>query len=149
MARRSAKSVEEAPKKPKKVSKVDPNVKVSSVKIPSRSLITFGVDHPIWSNNKAWAIPDLKGAIVRLWPPHDTKDEIVNAAKDLLMKEGVARIKLETRKGVVLPNEAIQKAKPTKSTPREVVLQLVSESNSADESMLLGVVEQIMGEVGI
>ena len=69
--------------------------------------------------------------------------------KKALAEAGVVRIKLEVRTGAILPREAIEKAKPARSSAREVVLLLVAESNSADVDALREVVERVMSEEGL
>lgn len=125
------------------------------VRVPAaRTLATLDEEHGIWKGRgnllgigpkETW-----EGAIVRLRPPPDVDPARVEKVKAILADAGVARIKLETRRGAVLPTEAVQKAKPAKrSSAREIVLQLVKEANSSDPDELRDIVERVMAEEGL
>lgn len=118
--------------------------------VPVRNLVTFAVDHPIWTTDgKRLPAGTWAGAIVRLRPPSDVRDGLVEEVRAALAAAGVSRIKLEVRRGAVLPTEAVDKGTATRSSAREVVLRLVEEANSKDPAALLAVVEKTMAEEGL
>jgi len=122
------------------------------VAVPSRNLVTLDSDHAIWRSADPGAYagaPNWPGAIVRLRPPSDVRDGLVEEVRAALAAAGVSRIKLEVRRGAVLPTEAVDKGTATRSSAREVVLRLVEEANSKDPAALLAVVEKTMAEEGL
>lgn len=140
-------------RKPKKVTPESAGVKVSRVAVSARRLVTLDEGHGIWTGKKnvlAFGPKEFwDGAIVRLRPPTEVEDGRVEDVKKALAAAGVARIKLEVRKGVVLPTEALEKAKPARCTAREVVLLLVAESNSVDAPALMEICERVMSAEGL
>lgn len=126
------------------------SISIVGVKVSARKLITLDEDCSIWKGKavKLYA-EEWVNSIVRLRPPTDATLERIELVKDALGNAGVARIKLEQRRGVVIPNEAIQKAKPTRCSAREVVVQIVSEANSSNQARLLEIVERVMSEEGL
>lgn len=131
--------------------------KVKGFAVPARRLVTLEPLHGIWQTMKGkktvlLAIgpkEDWAGAIVRLRPPPDVEEGRIEEVKAALLAAGAARIKLEVRRGATLPTEAVDKGKATKSSAREVVLQLVAEANSKDPVGLSEIVERVMAEEGL
>lgn len=144
MARRPMKPIPEPPKSAPRRKQI-PGLNVEAVPVPARRLEIFDETHPIWTGRRC-ALSGLEGAIVRLRPPPGSPTDLVEGVKKTLTDAGVARIKLEERRGVVIPREAVEKSKATKSSAREVVLQLVAESNTMDRESLAEIVERTMAE---
>ena len=155
---RHPRKVEETKAKPKfKASFGDDRAKVKGFTVPARRLVTLDSLHGIWQTMKGKKTvllvigpkEDWLGAIVRLRPPPDVEEGRIEEVKAALVAAGASRIKLEVRRGATLPTEAIDKGKPTRSSAREVVLQLVSEANSQDPAALSEIVERVMAEEGL
>jgi hypothetical protein len=102
----------------------------------ARALLTLGPDAKCWTSPARIAhdvgIP--LGSIVRVLPPPDASDEAVAFVRTSLEAAGAAVVRvLPRRKGSVLPQ-----ARPAEvhKTTREVVEQLVGESNVEDREAL-------------
>jgi len=132
---------------------------VRVVEVGAVKLATIDEDHVAWTPKfsplmlfqaiQRGAGNEWVGAIVRMRPPPGLDQAKVEAVRKMFINAGVARIKLETRRGATLPNEAVQKAKPSRATVVEVVRLLVKEANSSDAAALSALVETTMAAQGL
>ena len=113
----------------------------------ARRLITIGPDDPAWKRENVLVTADaVGGAIVRLKPPPDARDEVIASIRARCEAVGVARV-------IVLPrprSEEIPENRPRRGSgdgAREAVTALALES--AESAALLPLCEQVMGEEGL
>lgn len=131
----------------------NPKLIVSPRPVNARRLVTIAEKNALWSGKKTvlsvGPADYWMGAIVRLRPPPEADEKLVEQIKVAIAAAGAARIKVEVQQAAVLPTEAVDKGTPTKSSAREVVLQLVAEANSTDPAALKDVCERVMAEKGL
>jgi hypothetical protein len=126
------------------------------VEVDAVKLVVLDEDHSVWPTSLdrgEFKLPRPVtvwiDAIVRLRPPLGHDQAAVEKVRAALLAAGAARIKVETRRGTVIPTEILERTTPQITSIAQVVRQLVSEANCNDREALSALVEATMAKHGL
>lgn len=111
-------------------------------------LMTFDSDDTFWTRHDAHITNNVRGAIVRLRPPHDFPADDLSRARQWCVESGAIAVRLlPVRRSAVVPQAARTPAQ--KRGAREVALELVAASSHSDKDALRARVEDRLTLVGL
>jgi hypothetical protein len=126
-------------------------MKIESIGVPARTLLTFAEEHPAWT--EGWAGPnadEARGALVRLFPPAAASEERIASVARALEAAGAARVKIVSRE---TPPDVVRRIvdDPSRSeaSHREVVVRMADEARSRDRGALKALLDEVMTEEGL
>lgn len=118
----------------------------------ARELVTIGPDDPIWQVDVVAFLEGAgircKGMIVRLIPPNTATDEQVAKVRESIADAAAIRVMPRRKAAVIVATEELPERGAHKRA-REIVSQLVGESNTRDRAALQAFCEQVMSRVGL
>lgn len=118
---------------------------VESVELVGRGVRTIGPEHPLW---REWRSAEVvaHGALLRLRPPPEVTDDVVEEVARRLRDAGAARVVVLPRKRSIViataPAASVARA-------RDVVLELCAQARVEDGAALRGLCEQVMDAEGL
>lgn len=128
---------------------------VSENEVPARELVEITADDHTWkviAEDQPFTVhARVKGALVKLTPPHTATDAHVDRLRGIMEEAGAVAIRIMPRpKTMVLPSEVtIETKAPAHRSVREVVMTLLAEANTKDRPRLTGIVEEAMSKAGL
>jgi hypothetical protein len=116
------------------------------VVVESRRLVTLASTHKVWTG--APPVIDL-GTLVRLEPPHDATDALIEQVKKTCLAAGAARVRVTAKAAgplVIAGQESGEPelVVPTFETPRHAVAEMVASSFFADKPALQACVDKYL-----
>jgi hypothetical protein len=119
-----------------------------------RPLVRIAADDQIWQTvllHDAWDStldPALKGAIVRIDPPIDCDEAVIDTVQSCCERAGALAVRASPRRRsrTLTDQPARQKAH---HRAREVVCELVAAANVEDQAALAAFCETVMARVGL
>jgi hypothetical protein len=137
---------------PRKRSAVQPDdgkrfPSIKEVKIEALKFYTVREDDPIWEGAGMGAMPNVRAAFVRIMPPADATDAMLENVRQRFVADGARVRVLRRRKPQVVLEQ--RKVKRSNQSIRAVVLQLTKEANTVDRETLQSLVENTLAGVGL
>lgn len=112
----------------------------------AREFVTIGQEHRCWSTD-GWTLGIPRGAFVRIDPPKDVSDELVEDVREIARDEGAAFVQVLPRRKsttVLAPRAPVEHRRA-----RDVVLEIIAESNVEDPAALRDFCDIIMSKRGM
>jgi hypothetical protein len=122
---------------------------VRRVPVRSRELVTVHPDSPLWKGEAA-SFLDLDGAIVRIRPPYEATQPMIDDVRAWFLRAGASKVTLlPSPRPELLPGAACIQRPKAAASARDAVLQVAREVASKEPERLLELCEKIMGEEGL
>lgn len=112
----------------------------------AKSFLTIAPDNAVWETCSASAAPYCQDGFVRIQPPHDASDDVVEMLKSIYVGRRCIVTVQPRQRTSPIPNRDLP---PTTTTIRETVLALVSQSTVSDKESLTSLAERHLAKVGL